>query len=103
MSYEVVAATSFEKRLDEAVRHRLLSNGRRSAAKLVASVERVSSLLANSPRLGKLLRIERVHAPRLRWVLVENYVIVYSVNDEDSTILLEDLFAGGANWRQGLE
>ena len=69
-----------------------------SANRLRIKIIKTIHRLKNSPRLYKIIdkkdRFKRVY----RRIVIDNYVILYTIIDEDEVILISHMYYGGKNY-----
>lgn len=100
MAYEVVATAEFDALLDEAVAFRVDNYGRRSARRLLDSIDKLGNHLASKPFMGRLVDDDADGAESLRWVRADSYIAIYRVHEEHGEIALIKLLSATSNWRR---
>ena len=92
--YSVAASAPFEDDLDAAVSWRLREVGPASAARLLDAYDGLVGTVGSFPGLGTALP-----GSDLRWMPLERFVAVYSVDDGAGEVILLRLFHMSADWR----
>lgn len=101
MAFEVVTTPAFDERLTSAVDYRVRSVGSSSARRLLDKYDELLLVLESHPLIGTLVykRNTIPEAEDIRWVLMDNYVVVYHVSSATGVVTLEDLFYKSSNWK----
>jgi len=69
-----------------------------TAADAVATkIEKNLELLSNNPHLGRIPRDEEIRNLGYRYIIVQNYIIFYTI--EERTILIHRILHGARNYR----
>jgi len=75
-----------------------IENDNKSAAnELVSVFENNFELLSNNPLLGRIPRDEEIKKMGYRYLIVQNYLIFYSI--EDKSILIHRIIHGARNYK----
>ena len=68
-----------------------------AAENLARKIEKNLELLASNPKLGRIPREEETRNLGYRYLIVNNYIIFYTV--EDKTILIHRILHGARNYK----
>ena len=68
-----------------------------AANSLANNFEKNLELLSDNPRLGRIPRDEEIRALGYRYLIIQNYIIFYTV--EEKTIHIHRIFHGARNYK----
>lgn len=71
-----------------------------AASKLADKVEKNLELLAANPKLGRIPRDEDIRSLGYRYLIVQNYIIFYTI--ENQVILIHRILHGARNYKSFL-
>ena len=88
MAYRLIYTSSFESEYDAIIAYLIEDLGSPKAAKHLADeMDRAGEMLADKPLANALSRKPSLNKLELREHLVNNYVVVYRIEDEDVYLL----------------
>lgn len=68
-----------------------------AAEKIANKIEKNLDLLAKNPNLGRIPRDEEIRNLQFRYLIVQNYIIFYKI--EDKTILVHRILHGAMDYK----
>ena len=68
-----------------------------AAEAIVAKIEKNLELLSKNPYLGRIPRDEEIRNLGYRYIIVQDYIIFYTI--EESTILIHRILHGARNYK----
>ena len=69
-----------------------------TAAEAIATkIEKNLELLSDNPHLGRIPRDEEIRNPGYRYIIVQNYIVFYTI--EKRTILIHRILHGARNYK----
>lgn len=103
MNYNIIVSESAIKDLDEIIKYIievLLNN--KAASDFIDEVERKYIEVSKYPYMFELSRDYRLRKKGYHRVVINNYVILYLINDKSKEVIISGIFYGGQNYKNYL-
>lgn len=98
MIYKMIFAPQFEKDIDRTFKYISCNlSSPQAAKKLMANIDKSITLAAENPYMYPLCP-ERLSILGLRKIVIDNYIAVYTVNENYKSVQFLNLFFGGQNY-----
>ena len=103
MNYDVIVSESAIKDLDEILKYMIevLCN-RKAAIDFIDEVERKYFEISKHPYMYELSRDERLKKKGYRRIVINNYIILYLINDKSKEVIVSRIFYSGQNYKDYL-
>lgn len=92
MSFQVIWSNFAEKQLDEIFDYYSTNASLRIAQELLISLIHSTELIANNPYIGQVEELLKERSEQYRYLVQGNYKIIYSVDREQVSIKIADIF-----------
>ena len=102
MEYEIVIAETCLKEIEESCDYiEKVLKAEQAANKLRQKIIEIIRGLKDSPKIyAKIDKVDRAGRDYRR-IIVDNYVIIYTIIEEDKTILISHMYYSGRNYLSG--
>lgn len=92
--YKVLVPDDFPERLDEVIAYCLRAEGPKSASRFLETYRAVIERLSEIPGIAV-----KIGSSGYYWIPIETYVLVYSIDEEASTVKIHRLYYCSADWK----
>lgn len=92
MSFQVIWSNFAEKQLDEIFDYYSTNASLRIAQELLISLIHSTELIADNPYIGQVEELLKERSEQYRYLVQGNYKIIYSVDREQVSIKIADIF-----------
>jgi toxin ParE1/3/4 len=94
--YQIRFLKIAEEDLTEIVSY-IAADNQTAANSIATKIEKNLELLSENPLLGRIPRDEEIRNLRYRYLIVQNYIIFYTI--EDKTIFIHRILHGARNYK----
>ncbi len=103
MNYNIIISESPIKDLDENIKYiiEILLNNK-AASDFIDEVERKYIEVSKHPYMFELSRDDRLRKKGYHRIVVNNYIILYLINDKSKEVIISRIFYGGQNYKNYL-